>query len=953
MRTLISHLVIGAMALVACPTEAELVWLEAERFHELGGWTNDAQFIDQMGSPYLMAIGLGTPVENARTRVKIPEAGRYRIWVRTKDWVPEYHPGRFQLLVQDRPLKKTFGASGKTGWHWEDGGVHQLRGDIELQLRDLTGYYGRCDSIVLADDLDWEPPVETSAIATLRARFGGVSPKTEVMPRADVVVVGGGLAGATAAVAAARNGCQTTLIQNRPVLGGNASREILVPPVGAWPGVYRSRYPLDPRETGIVEEYRTAGNQRVKEGRLYSNRLLRLVKLEPNLDVHLNTHATGVQMHEDSKQRIAAVDVVEVRTGRRLRFPGQVFIDCTGDGVIGVAAGAEYRHGKEPESMYDEPWAPEEPSDHTMGNGLKYFARDMGEPRPFTAPPWIFSFETCDSIGPQRHPKLTTNIEIGWQWKIELGGLRDTYADAEEIRDDLLRLIYGLWDHTKNHCPEQRKRAADYELVWVGYVAGKRENRRLIGDYVLTQNDIGDQRCFPDRVAFGAWSVDDHYSAGFFHDGPTGQHFDKAEHHYKGVPFTIPFRSLYSRNVDNLLMAGRNISASHLALSNTRVMLTCAILGHAAGTGSAFCVRKNTSPRGVYQNHMPALQQQLLKEGAPVLHLQADDPRDLAPKATVTASSHRAHASGDRMLPENVINGFARSVGPRGEETTNAWGPDPKAKEPHWVQLSWPEPIRFNMVHVTFQTADLAPRQFAVEARHQGKWTAIAEVDLNRHRRHVLGLEQPVSASAIRLVENEPAGVCEIRVYQEPERLVRIARRAHANMRLPDRGPWLPWGDQESLISGLDPDQLEGIVLDDTAAQRIGTWSHSTWSDHYVGAGYVHDDDERKGEKLLRFRPRVEQSGRYEFRLAFTAFTNRASNVPVSVKTARDKKTLRIDQRKTPPIDDLFLSLGSFELSPNDNAVVEISNANTDGYVVVDCLQLIPESKGNRSRAKD
>ncbi|MFW6169803.1 MAG: FAD-dependent oxidoreductase [Planctomycetota bacterium] len=943
MRALVSPLLTVAITLVACPTEAELLWLEAERFHKLGGWTNDAQFIDQMGSPYLMAIGLGAPVRNAGTSVKVPGAGRYRVWVRAKDWVPEYHPGRFQLLIQGQPLKKTFGASGKTGWHWEDGGVHQLSGEIELQLRDLTGYYARCDTIVLSDDLDWEPPVEVREIARLRAKFGGVSPKTDVMPRSDVVVIGGGLAGATAAVAAARNGCQTTLIQNRPVLGGNASGDILVPPVGAWPGAYRSRYPLSPRETGIVEEYRTAGNQRIKEGRLYANRLLRLVELEPNLDLHLNTHATGARMQEGSGQRIAAVDAVEVRTGRRLRFPARVFIDCTGDSVIGVAAEAEYRHGKEPKSMYNEPWAPEEPSDNTMGNGLKYFARDMGEPRPFTTPPWIFSFETCDSIGPERHPKLTTSIEIGWQWKIELGGLRDTYADAEEIRDDLLRLIYGLWDHTKNHCPEQRKRAVNHELVWVGYVAGKRENRRLIGDYVLTQNDIADQKCFPDRVAFGAWSVDDHYSAGFFHDGPTARHLDHAEHHHKGVPFTIPFRSLYSRNVDNLLMAGRNISASHLAMSNTRVMLTCAILGHAAGTGAAFCVHENTSPRGVYRNHLSELQQKLLKEGAPVLHLKANDPRDLAAKTAVTASSHRVHSSGDKMVPENVVNGFARSTGSRGEETTNAWGPDPGSKGPHWVELSWPQPVRFNMVHVTFQTADLAPRQFAVEARRRGKWTPIAEVELNRHRRHVLGLENPVSTDALRLVENEPAGVCEIRVYQEPERLVKIAKRAHANMRLPDRGPWLPWGDRESLISGLDPDQLDGIVLDDTVAERIGHWNHSTWSDHYVGAGYVHDNNEWKGEKLLRFRPRVEQAGRYEVRLAFTAFTNRASNVPVSVKTPRKKKTMRIDQRKTPPIDDLFLSLGSFELSPNDNPVIEISNAGTDGYVVVDCLQIIPE----------
>jgi hypothetical protein len=797
----ISQILLSLVLMISvAPTRcgAEVLWLEAEQFDTPGGWTNDPQFIDQMGSPYLLAIGLGNPVEDASTEVKVPRAGRYRLWARTKDWLPEYHPGTFRILLNGRPADVTFGATGKSGWRWEDGGIHELQGRLDLQLHDLTGYYGRCDVVVLTDDLDWSPPMDIEAIDTLRQTHGGVSRQIEVMPQADIVVVGGGLAGSTAAVAAARNGCRTVLIQNRPILGGNASTEILVPPVGAWPGVYRHKYPLDPRETGIIDEYRTAGNQRVNEGRLYSERLLRLVRLEPNLDLHLNTHATGVQMHKGPERRIRAVDAVDVRSGRRMRFGGKVFIDCTGDSVVGVAAGAEYRHGKESKVMHNEPWAPDEPSKNTMGNGLKYFARDMGEPRPFEAPDWIFPFPTCDNIGPQRHPRLTTSIEIQSQWNMELGGLRDTYADAEGIRDDLLRLIYGLWDHLKNHCPQHRKQAAGYQLVWVGHVAGKRENRRLIGDYILTQNDIAAQRLFPDRVAFGAWSVDDHYSAGFFHNGPTGRHFDGADHHYKGVPFTIPFRSLYSRNVDNLLMAGRNLSATHLGMSNTRVMLTCGILGHAAGTAAAFCVHENTSPRGVYKDHISALQQQLLKEGAAVLHLRANDPRDLAQKAETSASSDTTHTSGEHMAPSNITNGFARAVGEHTKETTNAWkpNPNPNSNGPHWVELRWPEPVTFNMVHITFQTADTAPRQFHIEALRRDKWTTIIECGQNRHRRHVLGFSEPIVADALRLVEDDPAGVCEIRVYKEPQRLVRIAQRAHANMRLPNQGSGLPWTDE-------------------------------------------------------------------------------------------------------------------------------------------------------------
>jgi hypothetical protein len=447
-----------------------------------------------------------------------------------------------------------------------------------------------------------------------------------------------------------------------------------------------------------------------------------------------------------------------------------------------------YRHGKEPKSLYHEPWAPEAPSPHTMGNGLKYFYRDAGKPRPFQAPRWAYRFPSCDDFGASRHPRFTCGVEdVGHQWVVELGGLRNTYADAEEIRDDLLRLVFGLWDHTKNHCARDKQRAANHELVWVGHVAGKRENRRLIGDYVLTQNDIGEQTLFGDRVAYGGWSVDDHYSGGFFHKGTTGQYTEDQAHAYVGRPFSIPFRSLYSKNVENLLMAGRDISASHLAMSDTRVMLTCAVMGQAAGTAAALCAEHGTTPRGIYEDRLEQLQQQLLKDGAYLIGLPNRDPADLARKARVAATSQRIFKD-ETMAAENVINGYARAE--RGN--SNAWAPDVGAKGPHWVELSWPQPQRFNTVHVTFQTAALAPKRFTVEAFLDGTWKQIAKVAENRHRRHVLGLDR-LTASKLRIVLDEPRGICEVRTYDEPEQLVEIARRAQANLRLPDRGPWLPW----------------------------------------------------------------------------------------------------------------------------------------------------------------
>jgi len=925
---------IVAIAVCSSLSASKIVWLEAERFERYGGWVNDAQFIDQMGSPYLLANGIGEPVEDAATRVALPKPGKYRLWVRTKDWMPEHHPGRFQVLLNGQDTKRLFGASGRPGWRWEDGGVHELSSEIEVSLRDQTGFYGRCDVLVLNSDLDWTPPADVEGIAELREKHEGVSRKIKDMPARDVVVIGGGLAGCTAAVAAARNGASVALIQNRSMLGGNASPEILVPPVGVWP--HMKRDPLDPRETGLVEEYRTEGNQRVSEGKLYGKRLMRFVSQEPNLHLHLNTHGVDVEMADGSKTAIAAVLAIDVNTGQRMRFPGLIFIDCTGDAVIGAAAGAEYRRGKEPKSMYAEPWAPERPSKHTMGNGLKYYHRDTGQPQPFEAPPWVHEFPGCDDFAPGRHPRLVRGNAVGYQWQIELGGMRDTIADAEEIRDDLLRLIYGLWDHTKNHCPKLRRETATHTLVWVGHVAGKRESRRLIGDYVLTMNDIGDQTLFPDRVAYGGWCTDDHYSEGFFYDGSFARHHDFDEHAYTGLPYSIPFRCLYSRNIANLMMAGRDISASHLALSNTRVMLTCAIIGHAVGTGAAMCLEKDTTPRGVCREHIQALQQRLLKEGAHIIGLRANDPRDLARKASLAASSEGT-VKGERMAAANVTNGFDRAEGGK----TNAWIPDPDAAGPHWIELSWDAPVTLNMVHVIFQTARLTPKQFRIQARTETAWRTVAEVDRNRHRRHVLGLDR-ITTAKLRLVLAEPVGVCGVRVYDEPRRLVDVARRAHRTMRLPDKGPWLPWSE------GKPAKTFRGIVLDAAEADRVGEWAHSTWAEPFVGDGYLHDGNSEKGKKAIRFALQVRAPGRYEIRLAYVPHTNRASNTPVTIRFAGGEKTLRIDQRSKPPIGGLFVSLGTYKL--DRQSTVTVVNDDTNGYVIVDALQLIARDDAEKIR---
>jgi hypothetical protein len=779
-RWLVSGLLLAGnlpIAPGACPAAATL-WVEAELFRDPGGWTSEAQFVDQMGSPYLLAIGLERPVRDAVTQVQVPAAGTYRLWVRDRNWLPRYSPGRFQVIVEGCALARTFGMQQVEGWTWEDGGTLRLpAGGVEIRLHDLTGHYGRCDALVLTDDLAYRPPHDPPALAEAREKFGGVSRHEPVLQPYDTVVVGGGLAGCFAAVASARGGCRTALVQDRPVLGGNTSSEVLVEPQGDTTAL-----PLDPGEGGIIEEVRGKAED-------YSPRLMALVRRQPRLDLFLNMHATGVHLRAPGE--IAAVRALEVTTGRRFSIPGTIFIDCTGDGTVGVAAGAEYRHGREPRSMYGESRAPAtgDLRRGTMGGTLRY--RTEIEPRAvaFHAPDWARRFPACTDFGPGRHPQLRFG---GWQWVIEHGGARDTCQDAEEIRDELVRIVWGMWDHAKNHCPKLAGQSQRFRLTWVSHVVGKRESRRLIGDYVMTEHDITPARLLPDRVAYGGWGVDLHPPQGFDDPGPPAVF----SHH---VQFSVPFRSLYSKNVDNLLMAGRCISVSHAALGATRVMITCGLQGQAAGTAAALCRLHAAGPRGICQHHIGQLQQQLLKDGCYLIGLPNRDPLDLARAAAVSASSsadngqraaggkQRSEGGGQQaaggtglrdgrrptadgpppFAPENVLNGIARAAGGR----PNSWRPAPGGPLPQWVELDFGRPVAMNCVHVSFQTRRMRADDFHWEVPAGDRWQTVAAVRGNDQRRRVDRFAH-VRTAKLRLVidkARQDMGVCQIRVYDEPD----------------------------------------------------------------------------------------------------------------------------------------------------------------------------------------
>lgn len=444
--------------------------------------------------------------------------------------------------------------------------------------------------------------------------------------KADITVIGGGLAGVCAAIAAARQGQTVSLIQNRPVLGGNSSSEVRVWVCGAT-GHGVNRYA---RETGIMGELFVENQYRNPDGNpyLWDLVVLEAVRAEANIGLFLNTDvhevdATGLE----EERTIHAVTGWMMGSERRIRFESKMFLDCTGDGLVGFLAGAKFRLGREARDEFDEEWAPETADEITLGSTILFYTKDAGQSVKFV-PPSFAKDITKTSIPIKR---VIRSGDSGCHyWWIEWGGELDTVHDNERIRDELWSVIYGIWDYIKN---SGKFDAACMTLEWVGAVPGKREYRRFEGDYILNQNDIVRQEPFPDRVAFGGWSIDLHPPQGMYAEESGSKHF-----HSDGI-YHIPFRSLYSRNVRNLLMAGRDISATHVAFGTTRVMATCAVMGEAAGTGAALCASRSWTPRKLAEEHVATLQQALLKADASVIGIKNEDPEDVARTAMVEASS--------------------------------------------------------------------------------------------------------------------------------------------------------------------------------------------------------------------------------------------------------------------------------------------------------------------------
>ena len=559
----------------------------------------DQQFMDLMGSSYLMAHGLGTPVSDATTTVNFAKTGEYTVFVRTYNWTSPWTtkegPGKFQLTVNGRALNNKILGTKSNTWEWQEVGKVKINSKtVTIGLRDLTGFNGRCDAIYFTMD-NVLPPNEPEALTAFRKEKLGLP---EVVPNAgkfDLVVVGGGVAGTAAALTAARQGLKVALIQDRPVLGGNNSSEVRVHLGG--------RINLDPypKLGDVVNEIAPLRGGNAQPGDYYEDeKKLEMVNAENNISLFLNFRAFKV---EKEGTTIRTVFAKHIETAEELSFSAPLFADCTGDGTIGYLAGADFAMGRESKAEFNEATAPEEADKMTMGSSVQWYSKEGDKSSDFPEFDYGMDFNETNA----------QKVTMG-EWTWETGMNFDQISDFERVRDYGMLVVYSNWSYLKNKSSFKEEYKNKY-LDWVAYIAGKRESRRLIGDMVLTEQDITDFVIYPDASAPTSWTIDLHYP-----DPKNTKHFPGAE--FKSIavhktihPYPIPYRCFYSRNVDNLFMAGRNISVTHVALGTVRVMRTTGMMGEVVGMAASVAAKNKTNPRGVYQKHLDKLQR-LMTVGA-------------------------------------------------------------------------------------------------------------------------------------------------------------------------------------------------------------------------------------------------------------------------------------------------------------------------------------------------
>ncbi|WP_269523634.1 FAD-dependent oxidoreductase [Coraliomargarita parva] len=593
----------------------------------------------------------------------------------------------------------------------------------------------------------------------------------------DVCVVGGGMTGLIAAVAAARRGSSVLLVHDRPVLGGNASSEIRMWICGA--------FGANKKETGILEEIQLVNAQRNPDG-LYSvwdSVLFEFAYFTPGLTTLLNCSCNDGRVE---KGRLASIDAWQLSTQSWHRIEARFFIDCSGDSILAPLSGAETRCGRESREEFGEEIAPIAADLKTMGNTVLLQLEETPSPKPFSPPSWAYRFDDDSNL-----PSRIGNTFGHNFWWLELGGLKNTIADAEFIHDELIKTAWGTWDYMKNRGPQAEK-LTNWRLRWMGALPGKRESRRYIGQHTLTQHDIEAGGNFDDIVAYGGWSMDDHHPAGLYYPGAA------TIFHPAPSPYGIPLRCLYSRNVPNLFCAGRNISATHCALSSTRVMATCSLLGQAVGTAAALCVAHSIEPNEIAGPCLDRLQEQLMEDDCwlPGRIRPVAAPMNEATLNTVNAAcltdGHERNADGAE---------HAWSA-PLGSDITLEWS------APQYLDclrlvldsdLNAPKrmPCTYSIQSQCLVMPKQLIRNFKVEAQcADGIWEVIHEEVDNRRRLVVLPINREVRA--LRWTGESTWGAAELRVFS-------IEARARP-MPLSQTPP--PGQNWNEVVAGIPPADL-------------------------------------------------------------------------------------------------------------------------------------------------
>ncbi|WP_246105709.1 FAD-dependent oxidoreductase [Rosistilla ulvae] len=603
----------------------------------------------------------------------------------------------------------------------------------------------------------------------------------------DVLVAGGGPAGTVAALAAARCGVKVILCQDRPMLGGNASSEIRMHIVGAdCSGKRGAELQTEAREGGIIEEIRLEASVRnpQRSSSVFDLILYDLCRNEPDLTLLLNTAVIDADVVDGEIRRAAAI---RTSTEQQFSIAAKVFLDCTGDGRLGVAAGALFREGREDKQEFTESLAPPIGDNCRLGSTIMFQARKHDRPMPFVAPSWARNFTEEElSLRPHAENVLDRGLEYGYWW-VEWGGMLDTIRDNEHIRDELLSIVLGVWDHVKNGGDHG---ADNWALEWFGFIPGKRESRRFVGHSTLTENDVMTSSPHSDAIAFGGWPIDMHPPEGV--DAP-----EKPPCVQHPVPrlFDIPLSACISRNVTNLMFAGRNISATHVAFASTRVMATCAAMGQGVGTAAAVAVQNQISPANLLSSPdlIRRVQQRILRDDGFLIGQQNQDHTDIAKQATIQATSHHIDS-----VPENVLSGQTRAVHGEGGVTpgrafpgTHRWMSDPDEQLPAALTLRWEKEQTARAIRLTFDTGmhrvltfSLADaytdkmlwgipqpetvRDYDIELGHDSAWRSLMHVRGNyqRLREHALDT-QPFDAIRITVRSTngiDHARICEVRV---------------------------------------------------------------------------------------------------------------------------------------------------------------------------------------------